>query len=594
MDHTIQFYYKMNLFRNRYLIIICFLIAFLPLTHRCTDVKEKETVVARVDGRPIFISTFSRALMDRLQYSTVQTQDTPELRKQVIRDLATRLFLSDLARNAKLAERPEFCKAMTAESTVVILHGLWQEEIGNTYKPEDIPEQELQTAYKKMAVKFHVRHLFAASRPGIDSLYRQLQKGANFSQLARACFRDSSLKKNSGDLGFLSWGDFDDLNLENAVFDMQVGQYSKPVESKYGWHILYLENLTYNPILTEQNYLIHRTSIANRLWRRQIKQKSDERIKEIMQAKEVRMNVPLIIELEKEQRRLPNNGLIQFSDFGLVGDSPLENLLSTRRDAVIASYTGGRWTVGDFRQHLSTVSPEALSHGLYRAVAMSLRNYFLLQLAREKRIAEIENVRSEIEDKRTHLLSAFYTSEYADTCTFNDDDYRRYYAEHKNQFLRDRQMHVLEILLKSEKEAYRIRSLINNESEFRQMAKRHTRRPGFQEKEGDLGFLFRGDYGEIGHFAFQLQAGVARTPVVRHKDGYSLLMVVESRNVYVPFETAKGEIAIVMQQQKKSFAWEKLQATYVDTQKITVHDSLLNRCFFPWRKKTSATNTHLN
>lgn len=531
-------------------------------------------MVARLEGRAITVSAFSRALMDRLRFSPVQVQDTPELRKQVIRDLATRFYLAEQAQQARLDLRPEFRKAMTAESTVVILHGLWQEEIGKTFKPEDIPEPELQAAYKKMSMKFHVRHLFAATRSSIDSLYQQLQNGVDYTLLARSCFRDSSLRSNGGDLGTLSWGDFDDLNLENAVFKLKIGQYSKPVESKYGWHILFLENLSFNPVLTEQDYLVHRTSVANRLWRRQLKQMSDERIKELLQAKDIRMNVPLILKLEKEQRRLPHKGLIQFTDVGLVGDTPLENLLIPHQDAVLAAYQGGRWTVGDFRQYLPTVSPDALSHGLYRAVAMSLRNYFLLQQAREKGIAAKPEVKNEVEDKRRHLLSAFYTSEYADTCRFTDDDFFKYYAAHRVQFISDRRMHVLEILLPSEKEAYRLRALINNEQEFRQMAKQYTRRLGFQEKEGDLGVITKSDYSEIGLAAFNSKTGAARSPVIRSKDGYSLIMVSSSQDEYLPYETVKEDIQKMMQQQKKNFTWQKLQAACVDTQKMVIDQSL--------------------
>jgi parvulin-like peptidyl-prolyl isomerase len=545
----------------------------LGLLVRCSD-RHKDAVVARVDGHPILASTFSRALMDRLKYSSVQVQDTPELRRQTVQDIAARYYFAQKATATHLQVRTEFRKAMQAESTFVILRGLWQEEIGNSLTVEGIPEQELQDTYKKMSTRFHVRHLYADSKQRIDSLYARLRLGESFSSLARSCFRDATLGKEAGDLGTLSWGDFDDLALEEAVFRLHIGQYSPPVESKYGWHILYLENLSYNPVLTEQDYLIHKKSIQNRLWQRTLKQKSDERIKTLMQSKQVRMNVPLIIQLEKEQRQLKNHGLIQFGDATEVTDTPFEHLLGQHGNAVIALYNGGQWTVADFRRFLSTVPAEALHHSLYRSVAMSLRNYFLLQIAQQKKIDQLPYVRQEIDDKREHLLSVSYVAAYADTCTFNEKDERACYNQNKNQFLLDREMDVLEILLASEKEAYRIRSLINSEKDFRHYARQYTLRPGMRAKEGYLGKLHRLDFGKVSEEAFKLKTGMARGPVITSKDGYSLIMVTESHEIYAPYEQVRETIRTMLQEQKRIWARNKLLARYVPEDKLVIEQSL--------------------
>ncbi len=541
----------------------------------CSQKRNHDPVVARFDGRPIHQSTFSRTLMDRLKKSPIQVQDTPELRRQIVRDLACRTVLADQARRAKLDSRAEFRKAFQAESTVVVLHGLWQEEIGQTLAPETIPEQELQDAYKKMAAKFHVRHLFADSKRQIDSLYARLQKGETFSSLARICFRDGNLQETGGDLGVLSWGDFNDLRLEEAVFNLQVGHYSQPVESKYGWHILFLENLSYQPLLTEQDYLVHKKSIQNQVWLRKLNQQSDERIRTLMQTKNIRMNVPLILELEKAQRRLANNGLIEFSDITQVADTPLENMLRDRPQAILALYDGGQWTVEDFRRTLATVSPEILQRSLFRAVAVSLRNHFLLANARQRRIDLVPTVRQEIDDKRQHLLSAAYLAAFADTCAFSEEDLRLYYQQHRSRFLRDREMQVLEILLATEQEAYRLRTLIHDETDFRRLARQYTRRSGMREKEGFLGVMKRGDWPPLGAQAFRLKVGAATGPVIPGPEGFSLLMVAAAEDLYAPFEQVREEIRQSISQEKKAWAWRKLQALHVPEDKLILEKAWL-------------------
>jgi len=538
---------------KRFLFGLCLL--FIACSNR---EQAQDPNVAQIEDQPVYASTFSRAMMDRLRFSPVEVQDTPELRRQVIDDIACRRRCAAKALQAGLQRRAEFCKAMAAESTVVILHGLWQEEIGRTASPETIPEEQVQDAFRKMSMKWHVRHLFADHKREIDSLYARLSSGDSFDALARSGIKDSTLQSSAGDLGVLSWGDLDDLRLEEAVFNLSVGSYSKPVESKYGWHILYLQNLTYHPLLTEQEYLVKRPSIRNQLWRRRLNQASDERIQALMRSKNVRMNVPLIIELEKAQRRLKNNGLLSFQDITQVADLPLQTLLQERQSARLAVYDGGQWTVADFSRHLHTVSPEILQRSLYRAVAVSLRNYFLLKIASEKGIDPLPMVRREIDDKRQHLLSASYLAAYADTCSLDETDEMRYYQKHKHRFLADREMSVFEILLASEKEAYRLRAMINNEKEFRDLARRYTLRPGLRESEGYLGLLKRSDYGEISLAAFQQKPGAVRGPVVKTKDGYSLIMVADSRDLYIPFEQARKTIQQNLQQEKRAWAWQKL------------------------------------
>jgi len=308
-----------------------------------------------------------------------------------------------------------------------------------------------------------------------------LQKGENFETLAKECFRDSSLKNSGGDLGWGTWGDWD-IDFENAVFNLQIGQYSQPIETKYGWHIIKLENISYNPILREGDYQVHRESIRNRLRQRLLKQQADLRIKKLMQEKRVRMNVPLISLLEKEQRRLKNGGMIQIADVREIPDSPLENLLDRYQNEIILSYDGGKWTVGNFRAYLYTVSPDAIGHGIYRSVAMSLRNYFLLQEAEDKRIDKVKEVKNEIDEKREHLLSATFMATYADTCTFSDADYRDYFERNKKKLYPAARLATLSFEDVKDEIAKQVQRARKTEA-FRKMKQKYVNRPEIKINE---------------------------------------------------------------------------------------------------------------
>lgn len=71
----------------------------------------------------------------------------------------------------------------------------------------------------------------------IDSIYNELQNGANFEEMVQKYSVDRSKYRNNGNQGFVYPGRFP-IAFENATYDTPVGQISKPFETPYGWHIV--------------------------------------------------------------------------------------------------------------------------------------------------------------------------------------------------------------------------------------------------------------------------------------------------------------------------------------------------------------------
>lgn len=72
----------------------------------------------------------------------------------------------------------------------------------------------------------------------IDSIYQALQNGARFDQLARSFSQDNKTNSKGGYIGKLAINQYE-LDFEETAFSLQNdGDFSKPVESKFGWHII--------------------------------------------------------------------------------------------------------------------------------------------------------------------------------------------------------------------------------------------------------------------------------------------------------------------------------------------------------------------
>jgi len=92
--------------------------------------------------------------------------------------------------------------------------------------------------------EYHVRHILVPTEPFAEKLVAELDKGAKFADLAKRESMDSS-KQNGGDIGWLT-PDRAAAGLGKPFVDaltaLKPGQYTeKPVQSSFGWHIIYLE-----------------------------------------------------------------------------------------------------------------------------------------------------------------------------------------------------------------------------------------------------------------------------------------------------------------------------------------------------------------
>ncbi len=561
---------------NKSIIIF---ITFLLLAGGCSKKSDEQLILAEIGEHKISLAAFARSYINEIKYSPVEIQDSPSLRMKHLKDMITRHFLAQKAMEENLQNFPAFKKAMIAESTAVIINGLYEEEIAS--EMGEISEQALEDAYQKLGKKLHIRHLIAHTKTRIDSLYSRLQQGESFIDLAKECFLDSNLRYNGGDLGFNTWGDLD-IDIENVAYRLKIGEISEPIETKYGWHILKLENILVNPILRENDFQMRKKILRERLRYRLLKNKADLRIKKLMKSKNVRMNVPLILVLEKEQQKLKNKGMIKIADAVEIPNQSFNGLLDRYKNETIAFYDEGVWTVSNLKDYVNTIPSRVSEGGIYRAVARSLRNYFLLEIAENKRIDKIETVRNKINEKREHLLSTFYLDAYTDTCSFTDKDYKDYYERVKQKRYKDKEMKILEILVRTESRAREIINIFldrnKDEKVFREMARQYTIRPGMKKKEGYLGILRKDDLGDISRLSYRLNIGEITGPI-KSDAGFSIVMVIDYKEVFTPFSEVKDEITDFMQKRKKTFVFQKMKHEYTSQPEIVIHKDLLLNAF---------------
>jgi len=99
------------------------------------------------------------------------------------------------------------------------------------------------------AEQVHARHILVADEATAQQILQQLKNGADFATLAAKYSLDVTTKQTGGDLGWFARGQLLQKSVEDAAFSLPINQYSAPVQSELGYHIIEtLERVNNRPI----------------------------------------------------------------------------------------------------------------------------------------------------------------------------------------------------------------------------------------------------------------------------------------------------------------------------------------------------------
>lgn len=108
-------------------------------------------------------------------------------------------------------------------------------------------EQELRKVYQDKIVakklsEYKARHILVKTEGEAKDIIAQLDKGADFSALAKSKSMDTASATKGGDLGWFSPTQMVP-DFSNATVALQKGKYTKkPVKSQFGWHVIMLDD----------------------------------------------------------------------------------------------------------------------------------------------------------------------------------------------------------------------------------------------------------------------------------------------------------------------------------------------------------------
>lgn len=165
---------------------------------------------------------------------------TPEGRKQTLDYIVNIYVLAAEAEKLKMDQTRKVERLMTFAKKDLLARLFLEKEWKNLPDPT---EEEAREYYRNNLVKFesvHLRHILVKTEEDAEKIIKKLQKGAKFDELAaKESICPSRIR--GGDLDWMPRGRLV-KEIEDVAFNMDKGQVTGPIKTKFGFHVLFLED----------------------------------------------------------------------------------------------------------------------------------------------------------------------------------------------------------------------------------------------------------------------------------------------------------------------------------------------------------------
>ena len=519
-------------------IVLLLLCALAGLTS-CHKKSENPAVVARVEQFDITTNDLLDQFKARYPDQAVERANK-SLKKRVLDDMIDQQLILMEAYRLGL-DKSDTLKKDLAEKEQELAT---EEFLQQTAKPERISEDLLREYYGLMAKVFDlsfIRVNLGASdeekmlaRKKANEIYRLLQAGANFRQLAATRSEHGSAAADSGKFSHVDCFSLDQV-LFKRLHAMKEGEISEPIEADDALFILRLDKIYSNKMA---EFSIVRMEIQESLEKMQQNQRSQK-----------------IAKLERTLRKKHHYTLYPDQvDFFCLRTKQMKSSADTltlftnqERQLPLSRTDIGVITIGEFLPKVAQYYWDSLFQRRVTDMLLEYMNTKRLfkHAAMEQKLNESEKIKQQLDLFTVQTLKeGVIEQEVLKKINPSDAELRPLYEAGKSQFLVPAQVTVHEIFCRTKEEIDRVHALAVTAKDFSLLQKKYS-----QDEEtrtnGVLGPFSKGRNGKLGELAFSgMKVGEISEPF-KYRGGWSffkLLAFTPARTE--TFETVKEKLKV--------------------------------------------------
>jgi hypothetical protein len=411
-----------------YLLFMVLLCSIISCKHSAGD-----RAVAKVGKGKITLREF------KAQYTQFLLRpdrfDSPRMRRDFLESMINHRLLADEGRRLGLEDDPWIRRFTASYGEKLSRDKYLEKKVYPTAPKTD--RAEVERVFAWLQQERRVRHLFAPTRQAADSLRRLLDAGRSFESLARTSFRDSAVAAGGGDLGWVRWDQMD-IDLADAVFSQPRNVDSGPVRSRYGYHIIRVEDVRGTPLLSDMDFAKAESRVRGLIEGEKREKVLEEWVREFMPGLGIRLNPGVFPDVAQalgaRLRRnrgpsLPTEAQITHREWKSFMD-PLARLA----DRPVA-WTGAKpLTVSEFVDGLFWVPYSVTASNPVDAVGCVIRDRHITELALAAGMNRDPDVRVRTRLARESLVDERFRASLIDSIRVTGPEIEAYYRENVGRY----------------------------------------------------------------------------------------------------------------------------------------------------------------
>ena len=376
---------------------------------------------------------------------------------------------------------------------------------------EDISRDEARQYFEQHHIgqQRRLSRILASGPAAIDRVLARLRGSDSFAAVASELSDDGNTAQQGGDLGWKSRLDFKNYVLRRQIFGAKLGEIIGPVQEPDGFSVF---------VVTEER-VVPFEDMAPAVIVAMEEQKHAIATFEFLEGLANRADIA-------ERRETFELLLARLSEAG--EQMPTFKKGETR--LVLLELDGEPWTLNNFMAAMTSERNPTEIRELDDLRRFARRLYALKVLlprhAREIGIHEAEGVAQGIETtRRQALVERIRQVKVLETLKPSKEEIRSYYEAHKDIYVREERISILEILVDTRAQADSLLAAIERGGDLGELARRYSRRSTrIRRAEGRIQLLRPDKYGNLGWEAKDAEVGQVVGPV-KTAQGFTVFKV---------------------------------------------------------------------
>uniref|UniRef100_A0A7V3E885 peptidylprolyl isomerase n=1 Tax=Ignavibacterium album TaxID=591197 RepID=A0A7V3E885_9BACT len=475
--------------------------------------------------------------------------------------IAEKLFALE-AKNLRLDTTEVIQFSRKAFERMFVRDKLFQEEIR---KKISVSEKELMEATIKNNSKLYVNFLFSEDKNEIEQLYNYLKQGIPFDSIL---VESPEYEEQKEPIEVL-FGQMDET-IEDSLYKLKVGQFTKPMLTPDGWYIFKLVNKSQNFFLTDEDKDNAKKTVARVVENRKLIKRQKEFYAEYFRNKKVDVDPQLfellaqkisaIFEYKRKNFTYKENQPTYLDAYDVmkieneIGEEKLsipfvkfDNEPITFKEFIrtlaFDGFNSKEFKINYIRASLDFQTKRFIEHELFYREGLK-RGY--------NKLPEVQN---EVERWLDNYLFQMLQNQIVDSIQVSDEELRDYYEMMNQPKEFPTVVNIIEVLTDDLSIVDTVLNELKKGTDIRLLAAKYSIRDFTKGRNGEFGKFPVTSYGEIGKIAATMQVGDIYGPL-KVPDGYSIFKLIEKDTAYVEkpktFEQVK-------EQYRQDLAFKKAQ-----------------------------------